>query len=216
MLLAIYGTGGSGRELYEMIKRHGDLDSKWSEIIFIDDTKEGFYRGLRIIKFETFCKEFKSNCEVVIAVGEPASRQVLCDKVKQNGYELATILSPTAIVNTDANIQSGVVVRDNCIISSSSYIGENTWINSNSIVGHDVVIGKNCQISSFVMIAGKTHIGDNVYIGGSASIRERLEVGEFAVISMGAVVLKNVGASKIVMGNPGREIAENNDRKVFK
>ena len=39
MRLGIYGTGGSGREVFDMIEMNPSLKKCWDEIIFIDDTK---------------------------------------------------------------------------------------------------------------------------------------------------------------------------------
>ena len=218
MILGIYGSGGSGRELLHMIKRHEILVSAWEKIVFIDDTKpNGVFKNVEVIHFDDFCKKYKPDiAKIVIAVGEPKYRYELSNKALQKGYLFATILSPLADISDDAVIEDGVVVKDYAMVSSDTQIGFNTWIQSHSIVGHDAHIGKNCQISSFATIAGRTIVEDNVFVGIGACIREDMVIGEFAIISMGAVVLKNVGKNKIAMGNPAREIAENINMEVFK
>ena len=37
MILGIYGAGGSGREIYEMIISEECLCNRWKDIVFIDD-----------------------------------------------------------------------------------------------------------------------------------------------------------------------------------
>ena len=62
MKLAIYGTGGSGRELYEIIMITREWDEKWEEFVFIDDTKpDGEFLSCRMVTFQTFEKELERN-----------------------------------------------------------------------------------------------------------------------------------------------------------
>lgn len=70
-------------------------------------------------------------------------------------------------------------------------------------------IEPHCQISSFSIIGGKTNVGEETFIGMSSCIKDHIIIGEKCVISMGAVVMKNVNPNRVVMGNPAREIAEN-------
>lgn len=61
---------------------------------FIDDFEdETDYYGTRTIHF-TSCKEYIKNdaAEFIIAVGEPAARKLLFDKIKLSGYSLATMI----------------------------------------------------------------------------------------------------------------------------
>ena len=218
MRLAIYGTGGSGRELYEIISITREWDGRWEEIVFIDDTRpEGEFLSCQMVPFDSFCKQFPADdVEVAIAIGEPAGRKKLYERVTGAGYRLATIIHPTCALSPSAVFGQGVIVKDSVSISAGAVIKDNAYINGISMIGHDVVIGEHCQISSHVVVAGNTKVGPGVYIGISASVRDHIEIGENAIIAMGAVVMKSVHPGRTVMGNPAREIAENKDHKVFK
>lgn len=218
MTLGIYGTGGSGRELLEMIEKNEELQSLWGEIVFIDDTKEeGTCNEKRMMPFERFSNLYTTEeAKVVVAIGEPYYREMLAKRVKDAGYKLDSVISPTADISKTATIGEGVVIKGSSIISAAARVSDNVWIQDYAIVGHDVIISPNCQISSFSLVAGRTIIEKNVYIGVSACIREDLKIGHDSIISMGAIVLKDVDAEKIAMGNPARIIAENKNHKVFK
>lgn len=218
MKLAIYGTGGSGQELYEIISITREWDGRWDEFVFIDDTKpEGEFLSCRMVPFDTFCKLFlPDGIEIAIAVGEPAGRKALYERVTGAGYCLATIIHPTCALSPSAVFGQGVIVKDSVSISTGAVIKDNAYINGISMIGHNVEIGEHCQISSHVVIAGNTKVGPGVYIGISACVRDHLEIGENAIIAMGAAVMKSVRPGRIAIGNPAREIAENNDHQVFK
>lgn len=219
MKLGIYGTGGSGREVFEMVNNMPEFKSEWDEIVFIDDTKDcGMFLDCRMMPFEVFCSIMDRNAaKVVIAVGEPKNRKLLYDRVKDQGYELETIVDSSVRVFHGVTLGEGAIIKEGVFLSSDAYIGDNVYINGGAtIIGHDVEIGAHCQISSNSVVAGYTKVGACSFIGIGAAVRDHIEIGENCIISMGAVVMKTVSDNKIVMGNPAREIAENNERKVFK
>ena len=217
MNLAIYGSGGAGKEVYDLLEETPEERKKWGEILYIDDTVEsGEYWGCRRFTFEDFRKVMSpEEAKVVIAVGEPKAREDLYNRVKEAGYSLATLIHRLAFVSDTAVLGEGVVLQDGVRVSPETELGANTFVNHRSMIGHNCVIGKHCQISANVMIAGCVTIGDTVFAGVSSCIRDHTTVGEHTILSMGSVVLKDVRPYKIVLGNPAREMAENKDERVF-
>lgn len=217
MILAIYGTGGSGKEIFERIKYVKELEEKWPQIVFIDDTKGvGEFCGCEMMPFDCFIQKYCINdVRIVIAVGEPKYREMLYNKVKSKGYILGTIIDPTAKIAKSAHIGEGVIVKDDVAISSNAIIKDNVYINGMALIGHDAVIGEHSQISSYSAIAGHASVGKKVFVGIMACVRDRVSIGESTIISMGAAVLKDVPSEKIVMGNPARVIAENKSGLVW-
>ena len=55
-----------------------------------------------------------------------------------------------------------------------------------------------------------------VYMAPGSMIKDRIHVGEQAIISLGAVILRNVKPKSIMMGNPAQKIGENTEGRVFK
>ncbi len=217
MNIAIYGSGGAGKEVFDLLEETPDERKKWEEILYIDDTvPSGEYWGCRRFPFEEFRKVMTpEQAKIVIAVGEPSAREMIYNRVKDAGYSLATLLHRLAFASPSAVLGEGVVLQDGVRVSAEAELGANTFVNHRSMIGHNTKIGKHCQISANVMIAGCVDIGDTVFAGVSSCIRDHTTVGEHTILSMGSVVLKDVRPYKIVLGNPAREIAENKDEKVF-
>lgn len=217
MNLAIYGTGGAGKEVYELFENYKEMREQWDNILFIDDTKPaGVFRGCEMVPFEAFSEKYcPEEVKIVIANGEPKNRMVMAERVREKGYHLATVIHPLAMVSSHAKIGEGVFLQDYVCVSADAEVEDNVFVNGRTIIGHDVHVGENCQISSHVAIGGSSKIGNNVYIGLASAIRDHITVGQGAVISMGAIVMKNVSEERVVMGNPAREIA-NAEGKVFK
>ena len=217
MNIAIYGSGGAGKEVYDLLQETPEERARFDEILFIDDKEEsGEYWHCRRFPFEEFRTVMSpEEAKIVIAVGEPKAREDLYNRVKEAGYSLATLVHRLAFVSESAELGEGVVLQDGVRVSPETVMGANTFVNHRSMIGHNCVIGKHCQISANVMIAGCVEIGDTVFAGVSSCIRDHTKVGEHTILSMGSVVLKDVRPYKIVLGNPGREVAENKDEKVF-
>jgi hypothetical protein len=57
MILGIYGSGGLGREIYDIAARRNSVSSLWNQIVFIDDfMDEGEFNGTNRIKFDSIKK----------------------------------------------------------------------------------------------------------------------------------------------------------------
>ena len=155
MNIAIYGSGGAGKEVFDLLEETPEERKKWDEIVFIDDTvPSGEYWSCRRFTFEDFRKVMSPDqAKVVIAVGEPKAREDLYNRVKEAGYSLATLIHRLAFVSDTAVLGEGVVLQDGVRVSPETELGANTFVNHRSMIGHNCVIGKHCQISANVMIA---------------------------------------------------------------
>ena len=216
MILGIYGSGGLGREIFDIANRVNKVSHLWGKIIFIDDISQSnsFY-GTAKVKFEEFL-ELTDKREVIIAVGEPKAREKLFEKVREQHIAFATLIDPTAILSPSANIKAGVIICEYSTIHANVIISENCLIQPFCDIGHDIRIGQHTVLSPFCAPGGSLTIGNRVYIGMQSAIIENLTIEDDAIIGMGSVVYRDVLAGSTVLGNPARVTKGNEDHKVFK
>lgn len=215
MMLLIYGSGGLGREVYDLAIRINNENQRWSEIAFIDDIRpDSELDGVKVLKFSEILQ--LENTEFIVAVGEPNSREKLYQKLKENNQKIATLIDPSAIVSNSATIEEGCIISAFVLIAANSYIHTNSLIQPFVVIGHDSVIGKHSIVSAGVLPGGGIVTGEKVYIGMGATIKEKLTIGDNTIIGMGACVFQDIPSGVIALGNPARVMRKNEDGKVFK
>lgn len=209
--LAIYCAGGLGREVLELARSA----ARWDEILFVDDvTDAAQVHDARVLRFAD-AAALGGEVEFVIANGEPAARKALYEKVKAAGYPLTNLFSGYAWIPPRTQLAEGCLIMGNAVLSIDVTICQNVLINGNANFGHDVVVGPHSVISHGCFVGGNTHIGTCVYMAPGALAKDRLKIGDNAVISLGAVLLRNVRPGAVMIGNPARHLTDNAQGKVF-
>ena len=118
---------------------------------------------------------------------------------------LATLIHPTAIIPRGfCSIGNGVLFAPLVQLSPDTTIGDNCILLPNSFVGHDSTLDRFAHIATNGVVGANVHVGKGVHIGSNATIREKLTIGDFSLVGAGSVVLKDVPANAIVVGNPAK------------
>ncbi|MGL5383365.1 MAG: sugar O-acetyltransferase [Culicoidibacterales bacterium] len=111
-----------------------------------------------------------------------------------------------------------------CDYGSNIHWGDNSYANFNLLILDiaPVTIGKNVMFAPNVTISSATHpiiasernsgfeygqpvvIGDNVWVGSGVIINPGVTIGDNAVIGAGSVVVKDIPANVVAVGNPCR------------
>ena len=220
MLLAIYGSGGLGREILQLVKDINSNFIQYNELVFINDDKtekDIKVDGIVVTTFDkTISKYNKNEVKFIIGIGEPVVRKKKYDLIKKNGYYLATLIHPSLSLSKTIFIDEGTIINKYTFISTNVRIGKNSYIQPFAAIGHDVVIGDNCVISSHTTIGGHCSIENNSFIAMNVPIREGINIGEDCIIGMGSIITKNVPNNTITAGAIGREIQKPNNKLVFK
>lgn len=113
-----------------------------------------------------------------------------------------------------------------CDYGTQLHVGARTFINFN-FVALDVAritIGEDCQIGPNVQLLTATHpldaeqrrkkleaakpiaIGNNVWLGGGVIVCPGVTIGDNTVVGAGAVVVENLPANVLAIGNPARVV----------
>jgi acetyltransferase-like isoleucine patch superfamily enzyme len=116
-------------------------------------------------------------------------------------------------VGDDVVIGRGVLIENDTTIGAFTKIQANAYITNYSTVEEQVFIAPGVQTTNdnFMGRTEKRHalmkgptIRRGARVGGAAVLCPAVEIGEEAFVGAGAVVIKDVPARKVVVGNPAR------------
>lgn len=117
-----------------------------------------------------------------------------------------TVVHPTAVVSNKAQLGKGVVIMPHVVVSPNAIIGHHSQMYAQSFIGHDSELKEMVFVANNASIGGRVIVHDGAHIGSNCSIRERLTIGRFAIVGLGATVLKNVENNTVVAGNPATTV----------
>jgi UDP-2-acetamido-3-amino-2,3-dideoxy-glucuronate N-acetyltransferase len=113
-------------------------------------------------------------------------------------------------------IQKGATIGENCKISSHTFVCEGVHIEDNVFIGHGVMF-TNDRFPKAINLDGsiqtdqdwellETFVKKGASIGSGATILCGITIGENALVGAGAMVIRDVPANAVVVGNPAKEI----------
>lgn len=207
------GNGGFGREVLKWaIPTYRDHYDKMVIVNdFAEPGKQEMQFDLPVLTRDAFLELDAGDLFFAILIADPAARKRIWTDYENRGLTPATLIAPSADVNTDVSALVGAVLCQNTVITTDVKIGKGFQANIYSYVAHDCELGDFVSFAPRVSCNGNVHIENGAYIGTSAILREGkpghpLMVGEDAVVGMGAVVTKPVEPGTVVVGNPARPL----------
>ena len=215
MTLGIYGAGALGKEILQVVKHEKDL--QYDEIIFIDDViRKSTVEGKKVYNYEDMKKQYTpTEIEIIIANGEPTYRCMLMERIENDNFCLATIISSLAFMHENCTIGRGSVLFPFCVVTTGSLIGKNSIIHNSVVLENDCVVGSNCFISIGAFLGAYCQIGDKSFVAPKSCLKDCVKVGNEVIIGMGSVVLECIGSGEVWVGNPARYLRDNNSKFVF-
>lgn len=204
--ILVVGTGGLAREFASYFS---DCSEQFSIIGFSSKNRnEHLEFCLPGVFFEGDVTPIVADTDqAVIAIGHPAVKKKISEKLKAMGFTFPSFIHPTSVVSSGATIEEGVVISPHCVISPNVYIHKFSYVNFSCGIGHDAIVGSCVQINPGSQIGGGAHIGDGCLLGSGSTILQGVPIGANATVASGAVVFSRVSESTTVMGNPARRMA---------
>jgi len=196
--LWISGAGGVGHEALDVALAVGVRVSG-----FVDDRTAGQHvRNLPVIA----PTDMPSGGGFVVAIGDPAVRLAMAQRLDSQGARPCSLVDPRAIVGPLTKVGAGCLISGGVFVSSSVTIGRHCQVHYNATIGHDCVLEEGATVLPGANVAGAVHLGRATTIGSGAIVLQGLTVGEGAIVGAGAVVTKDVPAGATVVGSPARPI----------
>jgi len=146
---------------------------------------------------------------VVVALGHCERRLELATMLEGQGFSLASVIHPRAIVAAGVEIGPGTVIAAGATVNPGVKIERNVIINTGAIVDHECRIGAGAHVSPGARLAGNVVVGREAWIGIGATIIDDVTIGVHTVIGAGAVVVSDIPDRVIAYGVPAKIIKTN-------
>lgn len=201
--LAIVGAGGHGKVVADAAAR---MDG-WSSIVFYDDERVGRRVAEQwevVGSIEELEKQPGAYAACIVALGDNKRRLEISKKLIVLGFELATIIHPSASISSFSTIGNGSAILANAVVNIDAQVGLACIINTSSVVEHDCVLADGVHICPGSALAGNVAIGSLSTIGLKSCVRQNLIIGHEVHVGAGATVVNDIEASQIVVGTPAK------------
>ena len=202
--LLIVGAGGHGKVMAEVAEASGE----WQKIALLDDRYAVLNNSLRwpvldkISQAGRFVSEYS---HAAVAVGDSAMRLEWLDMLTSYGFQIPSLIHPTAWVSPSARLAEGCVVMANATIQADVRLGRGCIVNTGASVDHDCRISDGVHICPGVNMAGGVSVGEGSLIGIGSSIIQQIRIGSNTTVGAGSVVISDIGDNVTAFGNPARE-----------
>lgn len=209
--ICIIGAGGFGREVLCLLIDCLALKKiNYKErVLFMES--DDYWKKRKVMGIDVIAQsQFNpSEYKVVVAIGDPSTRQQMVNNLPKNTV-YNTLIHPSVIYSEWLSIGEGSIICAGSILTCNITIGNHAQLNLHTTIGHDCIIGNYFTAGPSVNASGNCTIGNNVYIGTNAAIREKTNICSDVTIGMGAVVIKNITESGVYIGNPLKKLVKKN------
>lgn len=199
--LIVFGFGGHARSVADLALACG-----YEDLLFIEASAEPGENFLkcRIVRSPDGAVGYSSHA--FAASGDSQTRRVQCNDIVKLGWELVTLVSPTATLGVGSTIEPGSFVGHHAHVGPMAQIGRGCIVNTGAVVEHEAVVGDYAHISVNSTVAGRSSVGSHTTVGAGAVIIDRIVVGGGIIVGAGAVVAKNLDEVGVYVGAPAKII----------
>ncbi len=208
--LIVYGASGHGKVVADAATAAG-----WEVLGFADDDPGARSRkllGLEVLAIGA--EELRRYIDkrptgIAMGIGDNAARKRVFERLRALGFEMATIVHPSAVVAPSARFGSGTVVFGGVVVNADTVLDEDVIINTGATVDHDNAIGAHAHVSPGAHLGGIVCIGEGTHVGIGTTVRNNLTVGCWSLIGAGSVVVKDIPDRVVAFGCPARVVRRN-------
>ena len=194
----IYGASGHGLVVSDIAKVCG-----YDDIILIDDGENEY------LTFEDIKK--MNDIPISFGIGSNVIRAKLFKKVEDYGFEIVSLIHPTAIISSSVSIGKGTVIMPNVVVNAKTEINDGVILNTSCLIEHECKIDDFVHISPNVALAGDVKVGKSSHIGIGSCVIQGICIGCNCLIGAGSVVVNNYFDNVKAYGNPSREVGKVNE-----
>jgi len=198
--LVIVGSGGHASVALDSAQKM----NHWSSFVVLDQNPTGVI--LNVDDLYEQRHKYKESSHFFVAIGDNVVRRRLVEELVIEGFSLATIIHPSAVVASSVVIEDGSCIFAGAILNPYVQIGKGVIINTSVSVDHHSVIGSLTHLCPGSVLAGGVVIGERCFVGAGAVVSNQINISNDVTLGAGAVVVKSIEEAGTYVGVPARKI----------
>lgn len=201
----IYGAGGLGREIHQLIDDINRVNLEWNFVGFIDDgLRPGtILNNKKVLGGFNYLNTIQGNLFLVFAIASPLVIRKIAESFTKSNIVYPNLIHPSVYFDHEFNkIGSGNLITSNCLFTRNICIGNFNIFNTRVSAGHDVQIGDFNVFQPNVQISGNVIIGSCNFFGVSSIVLQKMQIGNLNKIGAMSMVIKNLKDSGDYFGIP--------------
>jgi len=207
--LVIFGTGGMGREVHQIVLDRNADGARWNLLGFLDgnaDRHGSSVHELPVLGDETWLAG-RPEVSVVVAIGAtPAKLRVVRAIERAGCARFVSLVHPRAWIGKGIELGPGCVVCADALLTTDVRVGRHVILNLACTVSHDATLADYVTVAPGVNISGAVCVGEGCDLGTGSSVIQGVRIGHWCVIGAGAVVLHDVAPNVTAVGVPAQPI----------
>lgn len=210
--LVVFGGGGLGRAVIELIRAEG----RYEVLGVVDD---GLTPGSEVLGAPVIggagalgalaAAGLQHVAHAVGGIGRVDVRAKVAATIAAAGLGMPAVVDPSATVSPSAVLDPGAQVHVGARVMAGAVLGANTLINTSAVISHDCRIGANTHIAPGAILAGDVVVGADSLVGMGVTVLLGVPVGSRCIIGNGAHVVApvpdgtRVGVGQVWTGRDG-------------
>jgi len=203
----VFGASGHGKVVADIVRATGlELAG------FVDDDpcrRNAGLWGLPVLGWNE-CANLPAGPgrpAIALGIGDNRSRERVFGLIVSSGFEVLTVVHPSAVISPRAKLGVGTVVMALVAVNPDAEVGVGGILNTGCVVEHDCRVGAFAHLSPNGVLGGGVEIGDRSHLGLGAVVLPLVKVGSDVRVGAGAAVTKDVPPGATVVGVPARSIS---------
>lgn len=139
-----------------------------------------------------------------LAIGDNTERAEMFAHLRRLGFDILSLIHPTAILEQDVQLGVGVVICAGAILCTQVRLGDNVLINTGSIIDHEGRIDAHAHIAPGSRLAGRVHVGERTFVGIGTTVKDHINIGARSIIGSGSVVISDIPHDVVAYGVPAK------------
>lgn len=151
--LLIVGAGEYG----QLVKELAEI-CRYDKIGFLDDNSSE-----AVGKVSDYKKLVNEYHFFIVSIGNPEIRSRIIQEL-ENEFELISLVHPTAVISSSANVEHGCVIEAHVVINANASVGTGCILNAGSVINHNGVVGAYSQVDCNAVVAARKMVPEKTKV----------------------------------------------------